>query len=151
MRNRNSFVTSSRILFIILTLILLSGVIRQQAPALAERAKEEKPSAYAVLSLPPVVQLEQQHPQLSQALPAYAALFMPHLQFWGFDNRDPVVDIGGYEMSFQVFTKENTYGIASGRLEPARERVRLGRPTRARPRHSRCPRRGREGTADSEA
>jgi hypothetical protein len=83
-------------LFIVLGSIVLFGWGCQQSPPPQEKSKEEK-------------------------LPAYAALYVPHLQAWGFDNRDPVVEIGGYQMSFQVFTKENTYGIAADRIERKQE------------------------------
>jgi len=33
------------------------------------------------------------------------------LQFYGFDVKDPVFEIGGWRLSFQVITLENTYGL----------------------------------------
>jgi len=43
-------------------------------------------------------------------------LYRPKPQFWGFDNRDPILSVGRFHVSFQVFTvgpNENSYGLAT--------------------------------------
>lgn len=42
-------------------------------------------------------------------------LYRPKPQFWSFDNRDPILQVGPFFVSFQVFTtgdNENSYGVA---------------------------------------
>ncbi|MBK8019955.1 MAG: hypothetical protein IPK19_00695 [Chloroflexi bacterium] len=34
------------------------------------------------------------------------------MQFYSFDARDPIVEVGGWKLSFQVITLENIYGLA---------------------------------------
>lgn len=53
----------------------------------------------------------------SEQVAAYESMLIPHLQFWGFDNRDPVIDVGPYRMSFQIYTTENTFGMAADRVQ----------------------------------
>lgn len=38
------------------------------------------------------------------------------MQFYSFDARDPIIEIDGWKLSFQVITLENTYGIDPDRM-----------------------------------
>lgn len=41
-------------------------------------------------------------------------LYIPKVQFWSFDSRDPLFSMGGYTLSFQVYTYgdvQNTFGL----------------------------------------
>lgn len=47
-------------------------------------------------------------------------LYVPRLQRWGFDNRDPILKVGPLSCSFQIFTtgpNENTYSIDRENVE----------------------------------
>jgi hypothetical protein len=71
-----------------------------------------------------IATVEDKRPALEEPS-AWSSMMVPHLQFWGFDNRDPVLDVGGYRMSFQIFTTDNTYGLAAGKIEQSQEGNRL--------------------------
>lgn len=46
-------------------------------------------------------------------------LYRPKPQFWGFDNQDPILRVGRFSVSFQVFTTgrdENSYGLAKNQV-----------------------------------
>lgn len=43
-------------------------------------------------------------------------MYIPRVQFWSFENRDPMVQVAGYAMTFQLFSaglEENTFSLAA--------------------------------------
>ena len=47
-------------------------------------------------------------------------LYIPRIQFWSFDNRDPVVKTGPLSCSFQIFTtgpEEDSFGLLTDRIK----------------------------------
>lgn len=55
------------------------------------------------------------------------------MQFYSFDIGDPLIDIGGWRLSFQIVTLENIYGLSADHLEVSQDgagwTVRCGRLT----------------------
>ncbi len=51
-------------------------------------------------------------------------LYRPKPQFWSFDNRDPIVSLGPFKVSFQVFVMgndENSYGLSQAHVQVERK------------------------------
>lgn len=52
-------------------------------------------------------------------------LYVPRLQLWGFDNRDPIIHAGPLALTFQILTTgpdENSFGLDRAKVKVAHER-----------------------------